>query len=225
MAFDEIKRKVGFAAAELVNDGMTVGLGTGSTAFFFIERLIEKTKQGLKIRAVASSRRSEEQARQGGIVIADINSLSSLDITVDGADEIDSAKRLIKGGGGALVREKIVAAMSQEMVVVVDESKLSSKLGNKKLPVEVIPFGIEATRCKIEKLGLGGVWRKNPDTTFYVTDNGNYIFDIFFKTPLDNPEEVHAHLIAIPGVVDTGFFFGLAGRTVIGFSDGQVVIE
>lgn len=225
MPIKEIKKKAGFAAAELVENGMTVGLGTGSTASYFIERLIQRYHEGLQVRVVASSNSSAKLAQQGGIPILDINQVESIDLTVDGADEIDGLKRMIKGGGGALVREKIMASMSREMVVVVDESKLCSKLGAKKLPVEVIPFGTLATRHKLEKLGYEGEWRKNPDTTFYVTDNGNFIFDVMFNSLREHPEEDHLAMIQVPGIVETGLFFGLAGRVIIGFFDGKIVVH
>lgn len=225
MTTEEIKRKIGITAADLIEDGMLVGLGTGTTAFYMIERLIERCKEGLKIKAVASSKTSEEQAQQGGIPIVDINTLSSLDVTIDGADEIDSVKRMIKGGGGALVREKIVASMSQEMIVIVDESKLCQHLGKRKLPVEIIPFGIERTRHQLEHLGYTGLFRKTNTGTLYVTDNGNYIFDIVFSDLLKTPEHDEEKIRSIPGVVDTGFFFNLAGRVVIGFFDGQIMIQ
>lgn len=225
MTIEEIKKKVGAKAAEFVEDGMTIGLGTGSTAFYFIEKLIERCQQGLKIQAVASSERSLEQAQKGGIPFLDINEIHSLDLTVDGADEIDSAKRMIKGGGGALIREKIVASMSREMIVIIDESKLSQKLGNRKLPVEIIPFGVEATIKKLHHLGYQGTWRKVSNGKFYVTDNGNFIYDILFSKPCEQPELDHEKICSIAGVVDTGFFFHLAGRVIVGFFDGQIVVQ
>ena len=130
---ETIKKAVGYKAAELIEEGMLVGLGTGTTVYYFIEKLIERVSNGLKIQAVSSSLHSAELGQKGGIPMVDINKLSYLDITVDGADEIDPKKRMIKGGGGALLREKILASMSREMVVVVDESKLSHHLGQKKL--------------------------------------------------------------------------------------------
>ncbi len=225
MSREEIKKAVGYRAAELVHDGMVVGLGTGSTAFYLIERLIQRCQEGLCIHAVASSDRSFQQALKGKIPLLDINQISRIDLTLDGADEIDTQKRMIKGGGGALVREKIMAAMSREMVVIVDESKLVSSLGKCKLPVEIIPFATRATLHHIEKAGYQGALRQDKDSKLYVTDNGNYIVDIHFEKRRDNPEKDHETLIHIPGVIDTGFFFHLAGRIVVGFSDGQVVIK
>ncbi len=223
---ETIKKSIGYRAADFIQDGMIVGLGTGSTAKYFIEKLAQRIHQeDLHIQAVASSKRSLEQALSLKIPMIDINSICHVDITIDGADEIDKEKRMIKGGGGALVREKIVASMSREMIVIVDESKISPLLGRKKLPVEVIPFGHTATLHKIKKLGHSATIRMNPESnTVYITDNGNYIIDIFFSHLLLNPEQEEKNLLQIPGVVDTGFFFHLAGRVIIGFSDGQITI-
>jgi len=222
---EEIKKSAGYKAAELVQNGMIVGLGTGSTAFYMIERLIQRCQEGLKIQAVASSDQSYKQAVSGKIPMIEINQISRIDLTLDGADEIDLQKRMIKGGGGALVREKIVAAMSREMVVIIDETKLVSALGHCKLPVEIIPFAMKATLHHMESAGYHGEVRCDQHSQLYVTDNGNHIVDIHFDSLRDNPERDHETLIHIPGVVDTGFFFHLAGRIVVGFSDGQVVIK
>ncbi len=222
---DAIKKAVGCKAAEFVENGMRIGLGTGSTAFYFIERIIERCKEGLKVHAVASSSSSLEQARKGNVPLLDIDHVTSLDLTVDGADEIDPKKRMIKGAGGALVREKIVASMSRELIVIADESKLVPALGKCKLPVEIIPFAKAATVHHIHKAGYKGEFRKSPDGNLYVTDNGNLIYDIQFNNPRQQPEKDHETLIHIPGVVDTGFFFNLAGRMVIGFLDGQVIVK
>ncbi len=226
MTQEQAKKNAGVAAAALIQSDMLVGLGTGSTAFYLIDELGRRCAQeGLKIQAVASSTTTREQAQKNRIPLVPIDDITCLDITVDGADEIDKEKRMIKGGGGALLREKIVASMSREMVVIVDETKLVSRLGKCKLPVEIIPFGLKAMTHQLEKLGFQGTWRKNQEGSFFVTDNGNYIFDIHFQEPLDNPQEQHEALIHLPAVVETGFFFNLAGRVVIGFLDGQVIIR
>jgi ribose 5-phosphate isomerase A len=225
MSTDTLKKVVAYKAAELIENGMHIGLGTGSTVFFFIERLIQRCKEGLKIRAVASSEQSFQQAKVGNIPLLDIDKVSSLDLTVDGADEIDPQKRMIKGAGGAHVREKIVATMSREMIVIVDESKLVPALGKRKLPVEILPFARNAIFHHISKAGYQGEFRKKTNGSLFVTDNGNLLIDIHFDILRKNPEQDHETLLHIPGIVDTGFFFNLAGRVIIGFADGQVVIK
>ncbi len=218
------KRASGQKAAEWIEQGMIVGLGSGSTAELFIEALIQKVKQGLSIQVVSSSRASTDLAKRGGLELLDINSVPRIDLTVDGADEIDPQKRMIKGGGGAHVREKILAAASNEMVVVVDQTKLVPSLGRKKLPIEVLFYGSPATRQKIEELGYSGKWRLNEDETLFITENGNLLFDLHFDAPPKAPEHLHEALIRIPGVIDTGFFFNLAGRVIVGFPDGKTEV-
>ncbi len=218
----EIGKKVaGEKAATLIEDGMVVGLGTGSTALYFIQALIDKK---LRIKTVASSKRSEEIAKKGGLHVLDINEVTHIDLTVDGTDEIDPQKRLIKGGGGAHTREKILASSSQEMIVIADESKVVKHLGKAKLPIEILSYGHIFARKKIEALGYVGSWRVSDATSLnqelYVTDNGNFILDIHFPALLTHPEEVHTKILAIPGVVDTGFFFNIAKRAIIGRSNG-----
>lgn len=203
---------------------MVIGLGTGSTAAFFIAHLIKRCKQGLRVKAVATSDASEKQARLGGIPLLDVNAVTSLDLVIDGADQIDRKKRLIKGAGGALTREKIIAAMGKEMIVIADESKQVDQLGRCLLPVEVIPFGLEAIRSQLAALGYQGKWRQRAEGSFYLTDNGNRILDIDLPSPLDNPEKSHSEIRAVPGVLETGFFFNLATRIVIGKSDGGAVV-
>ncbi|MES2273687.1 MAG: ribose-5-phosphate isomerase RpiA [Chlamydiota bacterium] len=211
-------------AAAWIDSGMIVGLGSGSTAECFIQCLIERCREGLHIQTVASSRNSAEMAKKGNIPLLDINTVPRIDITVDGADEIDPKKQMIKGGGGAHVREKILASSSTEMIVIVDESKLVKTLGKAKLPIEILFYGSPATRLKIEELGYAGLWRLHPDGTLFVTENGNLLFDIQFDSPPKLPKQVHESLIQIPGVIDTGFFFDLAGRVVVGHSDGSVKV-
>ena len=214
------KKAVGYAAAELIQDGMRVGIGTGSTVYFFIERLIERCHEGLKIKAFSSSIASEAQAKQGGIPI--LTEMEELDITVDGAAENDPKKRMIKGGGGALFREKIIASASHEMVVIVDESKCVPLLGKHPLPVELTTYATPSIIRKIQKAGYNGHLRMTEKQTPFVTDNGNYIYDIHFDTLRTSPEHDEETLIHIPGVVDTGFFFNLAGRVLIGNTKGEV---
>lgn len=219
---EDAKIAAGRKAVEWIKSGMIVGLGSGSTAAHFIRALAAKK---LRIQAVSSSRESTELAKKGGIEVLDINSVPRIDITVDGADEIDPKKRMIKGGGGALVREKILASSSAELVVIVDETKLVLSIGRGKLPVEVMFYGSPATREKIESLGHVGKWRHEKDSALFVTENGNLIFDLEFDSPPRSPEELHDALRSIPGVVDTGFFFNLAGRVIVGYPDGRTEVR
>lgn len=217
------KRAAGKAASELVQDGMLVGLGTGTTAQYFIEQLANRVKLGLKISAVATSSLSLQLAIEGGIHTVDINSVSGLDFTADGADEIDPQNRIIKGGGGALLREKIIAGMSREWVVLIDPAKQVDQFGKFPLPLEILPFAYPATQAKIESLGLKGSFRKK-GKTLTTTDNGNYIFDIHLRPPFE-PEKLNDSLLNIPGVLETGFFFNMAKKVIIGHPDGTVEIK
>ena len=223
MSLETCKKAAAEKAISFIKDGMIVGIGTGSTTFYFIEKLIKQCKAGLQIQAVASSERSRAIAQKGEIPLLDMHAVKHLDIYVDGADEIDPEKRMIKGGGGALVREKIAAHMSREMVVIIDESKLVSKLGKRPLPVEIIPFGSAATLHQLELLGYKGVLRLK-DNSPYITDNHNLIYDVHLPSGIQ-PEMAHQQIVSLPGVVNTGFFFNMAGRVVIGFLDGKVVIQ
>jgi ribose 5-phosphate isomerase A len=223
MSLENCKKAVAEKAITFIKDGMIVGIGTGSTTYYFIEKLIKECKAGLKIQAVASSEQTMDIARKGEIPLLDTNSVTSLDIYVDGADEIDPEKRMIKGGGGALVREKIAATMSKERIIIVDESKLVSKLGRRLLPIEIIPFGSAATIHQLQLLGYKGTLRLRNNSP-YITDNHNLIYDIHLSDNVQ-PEMTHQQITSIPGVVDTGLFFNLAGRVVIGFLDGKVVVQ
>jgi ribose 5-phosphate isomerase A len=219
----QAKQAAGKAAAQLIQNGMLVGLGTGSTATFFIESLIERCRHDhLKIKAFPTSERSAKHALSGGISLCDENAVTYLDVTVDGADEIDPQKRMIKGGGGALLREKIVANMSREMVVVVDQNKFVTTLGSFPLPLEIAPFAHHATLHQVRKLGYDGNMRLSQEGALWVTENGNYIIDIKFSHPCSSPEKDQALLCTIPGVLETGFFFNLAGRVIIGQFDGTI---
>jgi len=206
-------------AVSFLDDGMTIGLGTGSTAYWAIEKIGEKVnKDKWKVKAIATSIRSEEQARSLGIPIVDFSTVKSIDVTIDGADEVNDLLQLIKGGGGALLREKIVATNSRQMIVVADESKWVSMLGKFPLPVEVIHFGWERTFEKLQLLGCDPKRRMN-GTEPYLTDNGNYIVDCAFEEIKDAPA-LHESVNAITGVVDNGLFIGIASKLVLGFNNG-----
>jgi len=225
MSTDEIKKAVAREAALLVQDGMTIGLGSGSTSAHCILSLIERCRLGLNIRAVASSNQSAQLAQKGGIPLIDYNQVEQVDMMLDGADEVDPHNQMIKGRGGALVREKILAEMSRERVIMVDETKLVHQLGKAALPIEMISFGVSATIAHLKRRGYTGSLRRNQDSSLFVTDNHNYIFDIQLNQPSENPREDHALISAIPGVVETGFFFDLVSKLIVGFADGQVVVR
>lgn len=211
-------------ALDFIKPYMTIGLGTGSTAAYFIKALGKAVKDGLKIRAVATSLSSYQLASSLDIEMIDLDKVEKIDLSVDGADEIDSNKQMIKGGGGALLREKIVSHMSHEFVVIIDESKLSSNLGHFPLPVEIAPFLYQVTLKELEHLGSHAKLRRNKDQTPFVTDNGNYIADLTFKLGILNPKEMNLLLKNIPGVLETGLFIDMAGRVIIGYQNGQTKI-
>lgn len=226
MTIEDAKKIAGRAAADLIENDMIVGLGTGSTANCFTEALAQRTKNGLVLQAVIpSSQRTYALAKSLHLPVREINDVSHIDITVDGADEIDPKKQMIKGGGGAHVREKILAVNSREMIVVVDETKQVQHLGKGKLPIEILLYGSHATRRRLEKMGYTGKWRLSSDGELFISENGNPIYDVEFNNPPPHPKQDHERILQIPGVVDTGFFFDIAGRVVIGFLDGSVKIN
>lgn len=210
-------------AVSFLENGMTIGLGTGSTAYWAIEKIGEKViNEAWKIKAIATSIRSEEQARSLGIPIVDFSTVKSIDVTIDGADEVDDKLQLIKGGGGALLREKIVATNSKLMIVVADESKWVKTLGKFPLPVEVVNFGWERTFEKLQLLGCEAK-RRMKGAEPYLTDNGNYIVDCSF-VEIKDPPSLHELVNSITGVVDNGLFIHIAGKLVIGFNNGETRI-
>jgi ribose 5-phosphate isomerase A len=217
-----VKQLAAEKAVEYVKDGMKVGLGTGSTAYWAIRKLGERVSEGLKITAVATSRASEEQARELGIPMVAFGDIDSLDLTIDGADELDSSLQLIKGGGGALLREKIVASNSTRMIVIADEGKVVSTLGKFPLPVEIVPFAWEWTVAELAKLGCQPELRRSGEE-LYKTDNGNYIADCRFEA-IESAPKLALTIQSIPGVVDHGLFIGIAAMAIIGKHDGSIEI-
>ena len=208
------------AAVEYIKDGMTVGLGTGSTAYWAIQALGARVKKGLQIRGIATSKQSETMALELGIEMTDFATVKTLDITIDGADEVDDQMSLIKGGGGALLREKIVASATSHYIIVADETKLVSPLGKFPLPVEIVLFGWELTVSQLEALGCTVSIRQAEGKQF-ITDNGNYIADCSFGA-IPDPAKLSAALNALPGVVENGLFVGNAELVIIGMPDGTV---
>ncbi len=224
---DDSKRLAAGKALELVTPGMRLGLGTGTTAAHFVELLAARVAGGLNVVCVPTSERTRTQAELHAIPLTTIDAVPELDLTVDGADEFDPKLRLIKGGGGALLREKIVAMASKRMIVIADSSKLVAVLGKFPLPVEVNVFGLETTRRMIlaaaKACGCDGEvrLRKTPGGQTFVSDNGHYIADCFFGAIL-RPEDLADRLATIPGVVEHGLFIGIAKAVI---SAGPAGIE
>jgi ribose 5-phosphate isomerase A len=227
---EDLKRQAAARALEEVRDGMRLGLGTGSTAKHFVDLLGEKVRAGLKVVGVPTSEATRVQAEQCGIALTTLDDIDRLDLTVDGADEVDHALNLIKGGGGALLREKIVAAASDRMIVIADDGKWVEVLGRFPLPIEVIPFGLAATRRGIEKAfteaGVSGemVLRQSKDGHVFVTDGGHWIVDAHLGRIKDVPR-LAGLLAAIPGVVEHGLFTNFASAVVLAGGGGIRVVE
>jgi len=217
---EKAKQLAARRALEFVEDGMTVGLGSGSTATFFVELLGRKVQEGLKIRAIASSRASEELARSFGVEICDFEQCPEIDVTIDGADEIGPGLSLIKGGGGALLREKIVASASRRFIIVADSVKVVNTLGAFPLPVEVIRMALPLVRRRLKELNLRSSVRRQKDGTEFVTDEGHLILDCACGT-IEEPERTAASIRGIVGVVEHGLFLHMANLALIAI-DGEV---
>ncbi len=219
---DSEKRAAAEAAAQMVHSGMVIGLGTGSTAEFAIRALAKRVATGLKIVGIPTSRQSEMLARSGGLPLTDLQSVDRVDLTIDGADEIDPRTlAVLKGRGGALVREKLVASASESLLIIADSTKVVERLGSEHpVPVEVLPFGWHITSKRLTELGGTVTLRTiSPGTSPFVSDNGNLILDARFG-PIDDPERLAASIKAITGVVDHGLFIHLADRALVGTSTG-----
>jgi len=227
---DALKRQAAARALEQVQDGMKLGLGTGSTAKHFVELLGEKVAAGMKITGVPTSEATRALAAACGVPLTTLDEVDRLDLTVDGADEVDAALDLIKGGGGALLREKIVAAASDRMIVIADDSKWVDVLGRFPLPVEVMPFGLAATQGAIIRAfaesGVSGQMevRKAKDGHVFVTDGGHWIIDAHLGR-INDPPRLAGSLSLIPGVVEHGLFIGLASTAILAGAQGIRVVE
>jgi ribose 5-phosphate isomerase A len=230
MTLDELKRQAAARALEHVQPGMKLGLGTGSTAKHFVELLGERVRDGLQVVGVPTSEATRGIAQRCGIPLTTLDELDRLDLTVDGVDEIDSSLNVIKGGGGALLREKIVAAASDRMIVIADETKWAARLGRFPLPIEVIPFGLAATRRAIgdvfAKSGVSGqmVVRIGTDGHAFVTDGGHWIVDAHLGE-IPDPYALAGMLNSIPGVVEHGLFIGLVSVAMLAGTQGIRVVE
>jgi ribose 5-phosphate isomerase A len=225
---EEWKLRAAERALGYLEDGMLVGLGTGSTAAKFVDLLGRRVKEGFEVTCVATSEGTRLQAERLGIALTTLDDVPFLDLTVDGADELDADLRLIKGGGGALLREKIVAAASKRMIVIADRSKLVPMLGRFPLPIEVNRFGLKATELAIGRaaasLGLAGpLALRTRDGTPFVTDGGHLIIDASFGR-IPDPRALSGALHAIPGVVEHGLFLGMASAAILAAPDGIEVL-
>jgi ribose 5-phosphate isomerase A len=221
LSSDQIKQLVGEAGAELVQDNMVIGMGSGSTVFYFIEALAKKIQAGLTCKAVPTSSQTRELALERGIHITELNDVSSIDLAVDGADEIDPSLELIKGGGGFLLQEKMVAAASKQLVIIIDNSKLKPQLGDFPLPIEVVPYGWKQVQHKIHELyNVRSALRMKNDRP-YLTDHGHYILDAYFKK-IEDPAAINIALHLIAGVAETGLFVNMCQKAIIGHPDGSI---
>ncbi|MBV9860000.1 MAG: ribose-5-phosphate isomerase RpiA [Alphaproteobacteria bacterium] len=222
---DRLKRAAALRAIDYVENGMVVGLGTGSTAYFVVEGLGQRVAQGLKIVGIPTSERTAAQARQLSIPLATFAEHQRLDLTIDGADEVERGTlHLIKGLGGALLREKVVAAASERLVIVVDRDKLVDRLGeHTPVPVEVTQFGWQATAASLERLGGKPELRHAAPDHAFITDNGNYILDSRFAQ-LDDPGAIERAIAMIVGVIESGLFIGRTSAVVVASDDGVQVM-
>lgn len=223
---DQLKKQAALRAVEFIEDGMVVGLGTGSTAYFVVEGLGARVKEGLKITGIPTSERTATQARSLGIPLATFAEHQRIDLTIDGADEVERRSlNLIKGLGGALLREKIVAAASQRLVIVVDQEKLVDRLGDHTpVPVEVVQFGWQATAAALTKLGAEPVLRHAHEDHPFITDGGNYTLDCRV-TKIADARALERDINAIVGVVDCGLFIGRASAVIVAATGGIHVMN
>jgi len=224
---EEAKKRVALEAVKHVEDGFVVGLGSGSTAAYVIAEIGRMIRQdGLSVLGVPSSSQAFLLAVQSGVPLTTLDEHPVLDLDIDGADEVDRRLNLIKGGGGALTQEKIVASVAKKVVIVADETKLVEKLGSMfKVPVEVLPFGLATATAAIKKLGGKPILRESKGKVgAVVTDNGNYIVDVDFG-PISDAGELNRRLKLIPGVIETGLFVGMADLVYLSKADGIVKLE
>ena len=223
MTQDDAKRMAARRALEFVEDGMLLGLGSGTTSRMFIQELGERVKQGLRVRGIATSVASQQLAESLSIPMTTFEETPVLDLAVDGADEVGPGLALIKGGGGALLREKIVASAARKFIVIADSSKLVSHLGRFPLPVEVIKMALPIVSRKLEAFGLNPKLRHRPDGSPYITDEGNYILDCSCGEII-NPAKTAAEIRGIAGVVEHGLFLGMASLALIAGDKGVTKI-
>jgi ribose 5-phosphate isomerase A len=222
---EELKKLAAEKAVDEIKDGMIVGLGTGSTMKYTLKKLGELVRKGLKIQGIATSINTKRIAQEEGIPLTTIDVNPIIDITIDGADEVDGSLNLIKGGGGALTREKIIAFCSKKVVIIIDDSKIVKALGiDFPLPVEVVKFGWTSTKKALESFGCEVVRREIIQGEPYITDNGNYILDCDFEY-ITEPEQLEKQINNIPGVVENGLFINLAHQVIVGGKQGIITLD
>ena len=219
-----MKKMAAEKAVEHVDNGMIIGLGTGSTVKYAIKKLGEMVNTGLKIEGIPTSLRTKKLATEYNIPLVDLNDYTEIDLTIDGADEVDSNLNLIKGGGGALTREKIIAYHSKKEIIVIDETKVVKKLGiDSPVPVEVTKYGWKATKKTLKELGCTAELRTIMDEV-YITDNSNYILDCDFGK-INEPEALEKEINSIPGVIENGLFIDLVDEVIVGSKQGIITLE
>jgi ribose 5-phosphate isomerase A len=221
----EQKRIAAEYAANQVKHGMVVGLGTGSTAYFLVEAIGKRVQQGLRITGIPTSEKTAVQARSLNIPLSDLATYPAIDMTIDGADEVARGSLdLVKGLGGALLREKIVASATKTFVIIVDQSKIVDRLGSKcPVPIEVIPFGWQATANRLKGLGANPVLRKTPTGEFFLTDGGHYILDCSFG-PIADPRALDHEINSVVGVVEHGLFLRMTAQVVVATTTGIEIL-
>jgi ribose 5-phosphate isomerase A len=221
LSSNEIKQRVALKATSLVKPGMMLGLGSGTTMHWFVTALAEHVREGLQFTAVPTSSDVQKLAEEKGIPLTTLNEVDSIDLTIDGADEIDTNWQLIKGGGGALLQEKLVASVSRDLVIIADHSKMVDQLGNFPLPVEVVPYGWKQVQKRLEQFYKIRITLREKNNRPFLTDHGHYILDCHFKQITDAPT-LNGELNLIPGVVETGLFIDMVSGLFIGYADGSV---
>ena len=220
-----MKKLAGEKAVEHIEDGMIVGLGTGSTVEYTLRKLGQEVRNGLKIKGIPTSVHTKRIANEENIPLTTLDENPEIDVTIDGADEVDSNLNLIKGGGGALTREKIIAFNSKKLIIVIDDSKVVKALGiDFPLPVEVIKFSWAATKKVLEKFDCNVEIRNVMESEPFISDNGNYILDCEFER-IDDPEQLEIDLNCIPGVVENGLFINLANEVIVGGKQGILTLD
>jgi ribose 5-phosphate isomerase A len=222
---EDLKKQAGEKAVEYIDDGMIVGLGTGSTVEYTIRKLGKLVRDGLKIKGIPTSVHTQRIAKKEKIPLTTLEENPAIDLTIDGADEVDPDLNLIKGGGGALVREKIIAFNSKKVIIVIDDSKIVKALGiDFPLPVEVVKFGWTSTKKTLEKIGCNVELRRVMENEPYITDNSNYILDCEFDR-ITEPAKLEIDINNIPGVVENGLFIDLANQVIVGGKQGILTLD